>query len=102
MLGSILKMLAYREAPRTTFAMLHPEAAFQLAKMRYDFDHAYAPRVAVIVTAAIALPVGIAIGRAIERGVRSRPTASHPAASLSAPGRPAGASTGVVRRRQAP
>lgn len=101
MLGSILKMLAYREAPRTTFAMLHPEAAFQLAKMRYDFDHAYAPRVAVIVTAAIALPVGIAIGRAIERGVRSRPAASHPAASRSAPGRPAGSAPGVVRRRQA-
>ena len=92
MLGSILKMLAYRQAPRTTFAMLHPDAAFQLAKMRYDFDHAYAPRVAAIVTAAIALPVGIAIGRAIERGARRRPSERRPATTTPV----------VVRRRQAP
>lgn len=70
MIGSILKVLAYRQAPKTTFAMLHPDAAFQMAKMRYDFHHAYAPRVAAIVAAAVALPLGIILGRAIERGAR--------------------------------
>ena len=57
MIGSILKVLAYRQAPKTTFAMLHPDAAFQMAKMRYDFHHAYAPRVAAIAAAAVALPM---------------------------------------------
>ena len=70
MIGSILKVLAYRQAPKTTFAMLHPDAAFQMAKMRYDFHHAYAPRVAAIAAAAVALPLGIVLGRAIERGAR--------------------------------
>ena len=70
MIGSILKVLAYRQAPKTTFAMLHPDAAFQMAKMRYDFHHAYAPRVAAIAAAAVALPLGIILGRAIERGAR--------------------------------
>ena len=70
MIGSILKVLAYRQAPRTTFAMLHPDAAFQLAKMKYDFHHAYAPRVAAIAAAAVVLPLGIILGRAIERGAR--------------------------------
>ena len=72
MLGSILKVLAYRQAPRTTFAMLHPDAAFQLAKMRYDFHNAYAPRVAAVAAAAIALPLGILLGRAVERGANRR------------------------------
>lgn len=72
MLGSLLKVLAYRQAPKTTFAMLHPDAAFQIAKMRYDFHHAYAPRVAAVAAAAIALPLGIILGRAIERGARRR------------------------------
>ena len=72
MIGSILKVLAYRQAPKTTFAMLHPDAAFQMAKMRYDFHHAYAPRVAAIAAAAVALPLGIILGRAIERGARRR------------------------------
>lgn len=70
MIGSILKVLAYRQAPRTTFAMLHPDAAFQMAKMQYDFHHAYAPRVAAIAVAAVALPLGILLGRALERGAR--------------------------------
>ena len=77
MIGSILKVLAYRQAPRTTFAMLHPDAAFQMAKMRYDFHHAYAPRVAAVAAAAVALPLGIILGRAIERGAR-RARASRP------------------------
>ena len=72
MLGSLLKVLAYRQAPKTTFAMLHPDAAFQIAKMRYDFHHAYAPRVAAVAAAAVALPLGIILGRAFERGARRR------------------------------
>lgn len=76
MLGSLLKVLAYRQAPKTTFAMLHPDAAFQIAKMRYDFHHAYAPRVAAIAAAAVALPLGIILGRAIERGARRQRNSS--------------------------
>ena len=97
MIGSILKVLAYRQAPRTTFAMLHPDAAFQMAKMRYDFHHAYAPRVAAIAAAAVALPLGIILGRAIERGARrqaqgvSRPPARQQPRQTALPG-------GAVRR----
>ncbi len=90
MIGSILKVLAYRQAPRTTFAMLHPDAAFQMAKMRYDFHHAYAPRVAAIAAAAVALPLGIILGRAIERGAR-RGRRAHAVANRDLPRRTMGA-----------
>lgn len=112
MIGSILKVLAYRQAPRTTFAMLHPDAAFQLAKMRYDFHHAYAPRVAAVAAAALVLPLGIILGRAMERGARRRSRNAGlpvetvrsrqalPAATRSASGarvRPAGQRAGSAR-----
>ena len=88
MIGSILKVLAYRQAPRTTFAMLHPDAAFQMAKMRYDFHHAYAPRVAAVATAVLVLPLGIILGRAFERGARRRSQlAGRPAAQGAQPPR---------------
>jgi hypothetical protein len=72
MLGSLLKAISYGQAPKTTFAMLHPEAAFQLVKMRYDLRHAYAPRVSALVTLLVALPLGIALGRVMERDARRR------------------------------
>lgn len=80
MLGSLLKAISYGQAPKTTFAMLHPEAAFQLVKMRYDLRHAYAPRVSALVALLVALPLGIALGRVMERDARRRSRGSSPRA----------------------
>lgn len=63
MIGSILKLAAYSRAPRTTFALMHPRKTAKLAKFRWDIRHAYAPRVAAVAAAAVALPIGLAIGR---------------------------------------
>jgi len=62
------KLYAYGKAPVATFALTHPRTAARLAKMRWDFRHAYAPRVAAIGAAAIALPLGLALGRARRNG----------------------------------
>lgn len=62
MLGTIAKMLAYKKAPKTTFAVRHPHEAVKARKMQYDMQNAYAPRVAAAITAAIMLPLGICIG----------------------------------------
>lgn len=63
MIGAIAKSVAYTKAPRVTFMALHPRTALRLRKMRYDLKHAYAPRVAALGVAAVAVPLGIWIGR---------------------------------------
>jgi hypothetical protein len=63
MVGSLLKMVAYSKAPRTTFALRHPVQALQWKKMGFDMRHAYAPRVSAIGALALALPAGYLIGR---------------------------------------
>ena len=63
MIGSIAKTVAYTRAPKTTFTVLHPKRAVRLRKMQYDLRHAYAPRVAALSAAALALPLGYMIGR---------------------------------------
>ena len=67
MVGKLLKAYAYAKAPRTTFAAAHPVKTARLAKFRWDIRHALAPRVAAVGVAALALPVGMAIGRAGRR-----------------------------------
>jgi len=71
-LRSLAKAYAYSRAPRATFAVLHPEQAFQLRKLPYDLEHAYAPRLVAFVALALALPVGILVGRRWERRVQRR------------------------------
>ena len=63
MIRSILKTAAYARAPRATFTVLHPRRALKLRKMRWDIRHAYAPRVAAVGAAALALPLGYVLGR---------------------------------------
>lgn len=63
MIGTIAKTFAYTKAPRKTFAVLHPKRAAKLRRLRYDFRHAYAPRLAAAGVAALALPLGFLLGR---------------------------------------
>lgn len=62
MIGTITKLVAYKKAPKTTFSVRHPRRAVQMKKMQYDFRHAYAPRIAAVGAAAVALPVGFWLG----------------------------------------
>jgi hypothetical protein len=63
MVRSLLKMVAYRKAPRTTFAVMHPKTAVRLKKFGWDMKHAYAPRVTALGAAVLALPIGLWLGR---------------------------------------
>lgn len=63
MIGTLLKVFAYSKAPRTTFTMLHPTKAVLFRKFQWDLRHAYAPRVTALGAAALALPVGLWLGR---------------------------------------
>lgn len=68
MIGTMVKTYAYRKAPKTTFAVLHPQQAVRLRRMRRDLRHAYAPRIAALGALAVALPLGYAIGRRAGNG----------------------------------
>jgi hypothetical protein len=63
MIRSLAQMVAYSKAPRTTFAVLHPKDALKLRKLRKDMMRSPAPRIAAIGAAALALPLGLWIGR---------------------------------------
>lgn len=77
MLKTLAKGYAYSHHPRLTFAALHPEEAIRLKHLEYDLRHAYAPRLVGVVAVAVALPIGIWIGRrwaeaeADQRGARA-------------------------------
>jgi hypothetical protein len=68
MMGAIAKTYAYKKAPKTTFAVLHPKQAVKLRRLRRDMKHAYAPRVAALGALAIALPLGYVMGRRAVNG----------------------------------
>ena len=63
MLGAALKLLAYSKAPKTTFAVSHPRAALKLKATGWDLRRGYAPRIAALGAAALALPIGYAMGK---------------------------------------
>jgi hypothetical protein len=63
MIGSLARMVAYNKAPKTTFAVLHPKKALKLRKFRRDMTNSIAPRVTAIAAAALALPLGLWLGR---------------------------------------
>lgn len=104
MIGSLLKAIAYSKAPKTTFALLHPEPAFQLKKMPYDLRNAYAPRLTAVATLLIALPIGILLGRRLERGrlrrVRRRVRTRLQPASLGRPPDAASAASSMPAARR--
>lgn len=68
MIGTIAKTFAYAKAPKTTFTVLHPKRAVKLRRLKYDFRHAYAPRVAAAGVAALAIPLGFLLGRGRKNG----------------------------------
>jgi len=72
MIGTMVKTYAYRKAPKTTFAVLHPQQAVKLRRVRRDLRHAYAPRVAALGALALAIPLGYAIGRRAGNGDRAQ------------------------------
>ena len=72
MITTLHKGIAYSRAPKATFRILHPKEAAQLKVLPYDLRYGYAPRLAAIVAAGVALPLGILIGRELERRVRRR------------------------------
>jgi hypothetical protein len=63
MIGSLARMMAYNKAPRTTFAVLHPRQALRLRRLKKDMLNSPAPRLAAIGAAAVALPLGLLLGR---------------------------------------
>lgn len=65
MIGKMAKVAAYRNAPRTTAALLNPRAAARLAHTKYDLRHGYAPRITALGVALIAMPIGFLIGKAL-------------------------------------
>ena len=65
MVRDLLKGYAYAKAPRTTFMVGHPVKSARLAKMRWDMRHALAPRFAAVGAVALALPLGLVLGRAM-------------------------------------
>ena len=70
MLKQLIKLAAYSAAPRAAFAVSHPKSAVKLKKAEWDMKHALAPRVAAVGAAALALPLGYAMGKVV--GKRSR------------------------------
>lgn len=67
MIGTLTKLFVYRKAPMLALTLLHPRTTARLAKTRWDFRHAAAPRIAAagaaLGMAALALPLGIVLGR---------------------------------------
>ncbi|HEX2167338.1 MAG TPA: hypothetical protein VHG09_08935 [Longimicrobiales bacterium] len=72
MIGTLFKAVAYSKAPRATFTMLHPGKAVRFRKFQWDMRHAYAPRVTALGAAALALPVGLWLGRKAVGGANGR------------------------------
>ena len=71
MIGTIARMYLYTKAPRTTFGIMHPVKSARIAKAKWDLRHAYAPRVAAVGAAAVALPLGFLLGKALNGHSRS-------------------------------
>lgn len=79
MIGTLFKAIAYSKAPRATFTMLHPGKAVRFRKFQWDMRHAYAPRVTALSAAALALPVGLWLGRKRADRAVAEPTGWQPA-----------------------
>ena len=67
MLGKLIKLVAYSQAPKATFAVLHPRAAAQLRLAKWDARHGWAPRAAAVGAILIALPIGFMLGKLTQR-----------------------------------
>lgn len=87
MIGTLLKLVAYSRAPETTLQLRERfRQRNRLAKSRrvpLDLRQAWAPRVAVVVTAALVGPLAYRLGRRSARGTLWTPgDGEAPAASV--------------------
>ena len=70
MLKNLIKLFAYSNFPKTTFAVRHPGDAARMVKMRRNVRHTMrSQRMAGIGAALIAIPVGYVIGRLVQKRV---------------------------------
>lgn len=89
MVRTLLKLFAYSQAPKTTFSLLHPVRAAQVAKTPFDLKTAYAPRLTAIATALVVAPLAYRLGKRAGTGaLRGAAQGAPPSGAL------AGASTG--------
>jgi hypothetical protein len=68
MIGKLFKLVAYTQAPKTTFTLRHPVAAAQLVKTPFDLRTAYAPRITAAVTALLVAPLAYRVGKRVGEG----------------------------------
>lgn len=83
MIGTLLKLVAYSRAPEATLLLERLRQRNRLAKSRrmpLDLRQAWAPRLAVVVTAAIVGPVAYRLGRRSAQGTLWTPGDGEPAA----------------------
>lgn len=73
MIGTILKLFAYSQAPKTTFSFLHPVTVAQVVKTPFDLKTAYAPRLSAIATALVVAPLAYRLGRRVGEGTLRTP-----------------------------
>lgn len=69
MLGTLATLVAYQRQPKALFVMKHPVRTVQLMKLRHDVkERLTAPSLAAgLGAAALAIPVGIWLGRQFVR-----------------------------------
>ncbi len=75
MIGKLLKLYAYSQAPKTTFVLRHPVKSAQLVKVPFDLKHAYAPRLTALATALLVGPLAFRLGKRAARGTLFTPGA---------------------------
>ncbi|HEV2130962.1 MAG TPA: hypothetical protein VGR27_07665 [Longimicrobiaceae bacterium] len=84
MIGTLLKLVAYSQAPETTLQLRKwVSQRGRLAKSRrvpLDLRQAWAPRLAVVVTAVIVGPLAYRLGRRSAQGTLWTPGNGEPAA----------------------
>lgn len=79
MIRTLLKLLAYSQAPRVTFSVRHPVTAVQLVKTPFDLRTAYAPRLTAVATALVVAPIAYRLGKRAGEGTLYTPRRSMPA-----------------------
>lgn len=78
MLGTLLKLFAYSQAPRTTFAVRNPVKAAQWVKTPFDLKTAYAPRLTALAAVLLVAPMAYRLGKRAGQGTLHSPRTPPP------------------------
>ena len=78
MIRALLKLFAYTQAPKSTFSVLHPVRAAQVAKTPFDLRTAYAPRLVAVATALLVGPLAYRLGKRAGEGTLRTPRPAAP------------------------